>query len=726
MSGSFCPGYWSRSVVGLVVEVNPDSAKVLAAAREEHRGRAMLDGQIHDINQVAEVVIKVKKQLGEKLGCSLRKVVVAAAGRALKTMREKIEREVSPWYEITEEEVRSLEFEAIRAAQYSLASNKGPGEKYYCIGYSVSSYLLDREIIGNPVGQRGSLLGLELIATFLPQVVVDSLISVLDRAGLEMEMMTLEPIAALEVVIPPTMRQLNLALVDIGAGTSDIAITANGSVFAYAMVPLAGDEVTEKLCSLYLLDFMVGERVKRKLREKETVTFQDILGVKHKVSSQEIINSLEETVKEIACQIGETILNLNQGPPQAVICIGGGSLTPGLTEELAHFLGLSKQRVAVRGTEAVSGIQGLSRILAGPEGVTPLGIALIAARPQTLGLTQVQVNDKIVRLFRGTSATVADALLAAGLGFTELHGKPGFALTVEVNGKLHVIKGSMGQPAEITLNGVPTTFDTFLPPDAVIKVGGAEPGTDATGLVKDVLPSDLPSLKVFYNGYPKVLSPLIFVNGQLVSVNTILVDRAQVNWRPVRTVYDALLSLGYSEDQLTSKVIRVTLNGESKEVSHFPFDVYRNKNIVNLSDELREGDELECYPSFSRLIQIKDLLEQESYKFPKVEINVFVNREQITLTGGKWYILKNGKKAGLEDVLEDGDEIEIFTESLYTPIFADIFRYISFEQTPPHPAARLVTLLNGQKAQFTTPLKSGDKIRVFWKYENRVEEIPQD
>jgi len=76
------------------------------------------------------------------------------------------------------------------------------------------------------IHHRGSEIGAEVIATFLPRSVVDSLYSVLKNCGLIMKTLTLEPIAALNVVIPPNMRNLNLALVDIGAGTSDIALVA--------------------------------------------------------------------------------------------------------------------------------------------------------------------------------------------------------------------------------------------------------------------------------------------------------------------------------------------------------------------------------------------------------------------------------------------------------------------------------------------------------------------
>ncbi|MDH7576337.1 MAG: rod shape-determining protein [Bacillota bacterium] len=707
----------TRSVVGLVLEIGLECSRVIAIAREEHQGRAMLDGQIHDVNRVADVVIRVKQQLEKKLGSSLRRVAVAAAGRALITKREKFEHSISPWDEIREEEVRRLELEAIRVAEQSLAQSKEGKDKYYCVGYSVVGYFLDGEVIGNPAGQRGKLLGIDLIATFLPQVVVDSLIAVLERAGLEIEILTLEPIAALEYIIPPTMRQLNLVLVDIGAGTSDIAITAGGSVTAFAMVPLAGDEVTEKLCGLYLLDFMVGEKVKRKLREKEIITFKDILGVQHKVSSKEIIASLRETIQEIARHIGETILELNQGPPQAVLCIGGGSLTPCLTEELALSLSLPKQRVAVRGSEGVSRLEGLTRNLAGPEGVTPLGIAIMAARPQALSLSQVQVNGKSVRFFRGENANVGDALLAAGIGFTELVGQPGLPLTVEVNGKISVIKGKMGQPAEIFLNGVPASLDTALTPDAIIEVGEAKPGPDATALVKDVLPPELPTIKIFYNGLPKILGPLVFVNGEPATPETPLEDHARVSWRAVRTVSDALSGLGFSESQLLPRILKFTLNGKPKEISYFSFKIYRNHELAKLEDEILDGDEL-VYDSSPLSYQIKHLLMQERvHEFPQKEIKVFVNGECITLTLGVRRILKNGTEVNLEEEVRDGDDIRVVRETVENPILADIFKYISFEEKPSQAAARLVMLINGQEAQFTTPLKHGDKIRIYWKDE---------
>ena len=86
-----------------------------------------------------------------------------------------------------------------------------------------------------------------MLATFLPEEVVDSLYAAVEQAGLYVTNLTLEPIAAMTVAIPEQYRLLNIGLIDFGAGTFDICIIIDGCVIAYGMIPAAGDELTEAL-----------------------------------------------------------------------------------------------------------------------------------------------------------------------------------------------------------------------------------------------------------------------------------------------------------------------------------------------------------------------------------------------------------------------------------------------------------------------------------------------
>ena len=75
----------TRSIIGVAGRVVDERLEVLAIEKEEHGKRAMLDGQIEDIAQVAKVARSVTDRMEAKLDCVLRRVSVAAAGRALRT-----------------------------------------------------------------------------------------------------------------------------------------------------------------------------------------------------------------------------------------------------------------------------------------------------------------------------------------------------------------------------------------------------------------------------------------------------------------------------------------------------------------------------------------------------------------------------------------------------------------------------------------------------------------
>lgn len=115
---------------------------------------------------------------------------------------------------------------------------------------------------------------------------MDGLYAAVNQAGLEVANLTLEPIAAINVAIPESYRLLNIALVDIGAGTSDISITKDGSIIAYGMIPLAGDELTELIVQNYLVDFKTAEYIKLQSTTEEEITYKDIMLIEHKIPAK--------------------------------------------------------------------------------------------------------------------------------------------------------------------------------------------------------------------------------------------------------------------------------------------------------------------------------------------------------------------------------------------------------------------------------------------------------
>ncbi len=564
----------TRTVVGLVAEHKKGVLNVEAMEIVEHETRSMLDGAVHDVDEVTRVVELVKNKLAKKTGEKLDKVGVALAGRALRTLSNRLEKTINVADEITAEQVRNIELEAVSA----LLSQLGQMSDFHCVGYSVVYQELDGIRLRNLVDQRGSNIAMEVIATFLPRAVIDSMLSVLRKANLEPVSVTLEPIAAMSVIIPPDMRRLNLALVDIGAGTSDIAISRDGSVVAYGMVPEAGDEITEALCGKYLLDFSQGEKLKRNVAAKLALPIENIMGIKKQIKQKEVLEVLEQPVQTLAEHIAKEIKEINGSSPQAVVCVGGGSLTPLLQNKLAEALDLPEANVGIRGPEKIIGLKDTTGKLITPDMVTPIGIAQISSKLKGLKFIHVYVNDlpagrqgkKVQLLDLEQRLDVLAALMASGISLSHIYGKPGLGISYEFCNEVFAIRGEMGHPAKIIVNEKPAGLEDKIKSGDVIRFSPAVDGHDAEIRVKDLGFETKEKISVRVNSQEVEIEcgrADILVNGRVVGPDDFVPDRAKIELRhkPLPPVFLSQV-LKYidinPEDFKGTKGIKMLLNGQ--------------------------------------------------------------------------------------------------------------------------------------------------------------------
>lgn len=704
----------TRSVVGLIVEAAGETYQVVDHAIREHDERSMLDGQIHDVVAVAKVIQQIKEELEQRNG-PLHKVAVAAAGRSLRTRRVRMDMPLSRNAFITREDVLTLEFAAVQEAQAQLAQelNEQDVTRYYCVGYSVVNYYLDGELIGSLIDQRGDTASADVIATFLPRVVVDSLIAALKRCGLDMQALTLEPIAAINVLIPVTMRRLNIALVDIGAGTSDVALTEEGAITAYGMVPVAGDEITDALMNAFLLDFPMAEEVKRLLSTQESVSFTDILGIEHSLPAAEVIAAIQADIEQLAEKIAFKIMELNGKAPQAVMLIGGGSLTPGLTEKVAHVLKIPAARVAVRGADAIKQYIGENRLLSGPEFVTPVGIA-VAARRHPLRYITVHVNDTAVRIFDLRKMTLGDALIAAGIDIRRLHGRPGLAMSITVNGRMKIIPGGHGTPPVIERNGEAAGLDATIADGDTIRVTAGTDGENAQVQIKDLL-DHVETLDITYNGRPLSLGPVVRVNGEPQPLDAWLADRSDVEVRLPRTVEEALLAAGEDgQEAAQTPPIQFSVNGQSYSLPTSQTILEINGKPASRTDFLRQGDELVYRVETIPVPAIRDVIPLEEWV--QETISVQFNGQPVVLPVAEVSITMDGQPAQPDQLITDGAVITVKSAPASTPVFSDVFRYVevSLEKPDRESISGFVMLVNGEAASFQTELKNGDKLELYW------------
>ncbi|MEY8415161.1 cell division FtsA domain-containing protein [Tissierella praeacuta] len=642
----------TRTIIGMVGEYTEDERfKVLAFTIKEHKKRNMYDGQIHDIEGVANLVNEIVVELEEKIGEKLKVVSIAAAGRALKTHKIRIEKSIDNEKEISKFDIEALELEAIQKAQEEINEIEiNKSLKYYSIGYSVSDYYLDEDRIEKLEGHKGQRIGVDILATFLPQIVIESLYSVISRTGLEVGSITLEPIAAINVAIKKELRLLNLALVDIGAGTSDIAITKDGQITSYAMTSTAGDEITERLAKAYLLDFNSSEKLKIELSKQEEHEFVDVIGIPYKLTTAEIVNTIKDIIEKIAGEISEKILEFNGKSPNAVFLIGGSSQMPMLREMIAEKLGLPKERVAIRDVSIVGNVEGLEDFN-GPEMITPIGIAIEGAQDKYKNFIKVNFCGEEVRIFNSEDIVVSDVLVLTGYDPKNLLPKKSNDFVYYLNGKKRIIKGKDGTQPQILVNKKQANFKTKLYDNDNIDILPSVVEPVIAPYLYDVVTREK---IVYFQGKEINLVKSFKINGEEVQNNIILTSGVNIEIEEIKTLEELIGQCkGFSTtDEFLVNEVKVQNNYQLK-----------NGDIIGKIDKINVSNNKIDNKKLIKLV-INDEYMEIYYKkdrFVFVDIFDYIDFDLSSLKG-KLVLRVNDKDAEYLEELKDGDNIKIYWE----------------------------------------------------------------
>ena len=679
----------TRSIVGTVGYYDGSVFHVVAQKVKEHETRAMLDGQIHDIAKVGSTIAEVKEALEEQLsGRKLKEVCIAAAGRVLRTTTTRIDRELDTETVVTPEMIYSLDLAGVEKAYEEFQQVNDTKMKFYCVGYSVVRYYLNGYPMGNLEDHKARAIGAELIATFLPDDVVDGLYRAVQIAGLKVANLTLEPIAAIRVAIPQMYRMLNIALVDVGAGTSDISITRDGSIIAYGMIPSAGDEITETIAGECLVDFGEAEKIKIGASRKGAIKYKDIMGIAQKLMPSDVLKMTEPVVNRMTKEISDRIKELNGDKPvSAVFVVGGGGKIPGFTKALANELGIQSDRVALRGEEVLKDVDfQIPDVKKDSLLVTPIGICM-NFYDQKNNFIFVSFNREQVKLYDNSKLAIVDAAMQAGLPNEDLFPKRGKDLNFTINGKRRMQRGELGEAAVITLNGEPAGINTPIQAGDKIIAKASTAGADAS-LEINKLPEFDSSITVIVNEKKVVLPKFAQVNGELQSGYYEIQDQ------------DDIKMLNYYTVKQIAEFMDVILNPEMKlyvnnKRATLEERVYENFSVLWTMEDVRVSDvetdmEMETQDSYFEE-SVKEETEEERRQEKPVEaqppvtttINVTVNGKPLTLSGRKDYI------------------------------FVDVFDHIDFDLSTPQ-GKSVAAILNGNKALYTDLLKNGDVLEIYW------------
>ena len=699
----------TRKVMGLLCARKDDRLEIIDMEVIEHTSRCMLDGQIHNIDDVARTVSRIRERLEKRAGHKLEKVGVAVAGRNLTTFKTRVERRFDGPQEITLELLRGLELEAVDR----IVSESGSAlTEFYCAGYSPVFYEVDSNRLSNPLGHTCRSCAAEIIATFLPRLVLESILTVLKKTGLRATNITLEPISAINAIIPQELRKLNIILVDIGAGTSDLALARDSLVFAYGMVPDAGDEVTESISENLLTEFSAAEKIKRSALRGDEIEYKDMWNRHRRIAPDALRQLIAPAVKKLADSIASHAMSLNGGIPAAVVLVGGGSLTPGLIPELARAFGLPEHKVGIRLPELIHGITDSTGALTGPEAVTPIGIALMTEKAQGLRFIDVEVDGKKVTVldFEQRKDVLGALTLSGVLSQKKLYARPGLALTYTLNGEIRSIKGTFGAPAKIIRNGQPVdSLSEKIENGDSIEIEGAVDGVDASACLSDVV--HLQPVRVYVNSAPAEVMPRVLVGGVSVEGDQLragtLYDRAEIAIKPP-LCWQALERQGIQTAALSQRQILVNINGSPKILTQRNFSLRLNRESCDLDTELKPDDRLEFSTETPTFYRIRDLIDIPRNR---EKMRVSVDGRDLELAVDTVQVLMNGQPVNPDEFIIDGADIRVFRAAKRTVMLSEIFRYIEIDPQLIK-GKRLRIVVNDAPAGFTTPLSEGARVSI--------------
>ena len=501
------------------------------------------------------------------------------------------------------------------------------------------------------------------------------------------------------------MRRLNVVLVDIGAGTSDIAITDQGTVISYGMVPVAGDEITEAISDHYLLDFPEAERVKREIVSEKTAETEDILGFTTEITYDELVSDLDKEIQHLSKVIADEIKRLNEKSPRAVMLVGGGSLTPKITERLAYDLDLPTNRVAIRGVEAVRQLVADEDFSGGPAFVTPVGIA-ITAKERPVQYITVHVNEEQVHLFEMDKLTIGDCLVQAGLEPKRFYGKPGLAKIVTVNGKEITIPGEFGEAPQVYLNGEPATVHQPVEEGDAIRIEKGKDGGPAAMTLNELI-GEGESFHVTFNHIAYLLGTIITVNGERKTGDYIIQDKDEIEWKKLERLKDFLDA--YFPERTFDDAFPVIINSQEVQLSTGKTTFLINGEEADLYAYLRDGDIIEVIPA--TLPKVEDVFRELDKPYWRT-IRVLFNGESVTLKKTAHTISRRDEQLEADAVLQKHDRLTITDKEQDPFVFQDVFRFVEIDLT--NATGHFKLWKNNEEAAFDTVIEDGDELAIIW------------
>lgn len=334
-------------------------------------------GVVTHITPTVEAIREAVKQAEERAGVTIREVNVGIAGQHIRS----VQHHGTKIRDSFEDEITRADVEALRGDMFKLVMQ--PGEKI--IEVIPQEYIVDNEQgITDPVGMSGGRLEAKFHIIIAQIAAVNNIRKCIEKAGLDVLGITLEPLASVEAVIHEEEKEAGIALVDIGGGTTDLAIFQDNIIRHSAVIPFGGNIVSEDIregCSIIRrqaeqLKIKFGSALSSENLDNEIVSIPGIRGREAKeISVKNLAHIIEARMSEIIEQVYYEIKSSGfENKLIAGIVVTGGGAQLRHISQLFEFITGMETRIGYPTEHLASGTEEITS----PTFSTGVGLVLCA------------------------------------------------------------------------------------------------------------------------------------------------------------------------------------------------------------------------------------------------------------------------------------------------------------------------------------------------------------
>ena len=335
----------TSKVVTIVAEMQSDGDYEVIGVGQ-HASSGLKKGVVVDIERTVASIQAALEEAELMAGCKIKTVITGIAGSHVRSFNS-IGMVAIKDREVTEADV-------VRVIETAKAVNIPTDQQILHV--LPQEFIIDgQEDIRQPVGMSGVRLDVKVHIVTAAVSAVQNIIKCIRRCGLEVQDLILQPIASSAAVLTADEKELGVVLVDIGGGTTDIAVFVGGSIRHSAVLPIAGDQITNDIAMALRTPTADAEDIKLRhgLAKQVLVNPNDKIEVPgigdrgpRSLSRHALAAVIEPRVEELFSMVQQTIREsgYEEALSSGVVITGGSSLLPGMAE-LAEDIFLKPVRV---------------------------------------------------------------------------------------------------------------------------------------------------------------------------------------------------------------------------------------------------------------------------------------------------------------------------------------------------------------------------------------------